>query len=569
MHRPEILLRRSHELLFTRLDPSSFERHDVFSSKVESEECPIACAGELCTTAIATKHTTGLYNFTPEGFSALGQIPEEGVVHTLVSPNGKYLVTQVAVKESQPANVAVWDISTLSLIKRFQQHSWPVFAWSTDCETCLRLTTNAVIVLEGEMHTAKQIGKIPVRPVKGKEYISEMRRNTLVLIQPSDRDCEGSIQLFSRDDLSAPCNVFPHTTLDGADILWAPDDLHAIIITRVDTDRSNQSYYGTRGVILVDCQRKKMRHIKLGEGSSPHDISWSPNGKEFIIIYGRMPHNVATIYSAAGAPLFEFSSAPRNVVAWAPDGRTIALGGSGSLNGEFVFWDRENLENPLKANGRMGGIVMKGSTYAWSPCSRYFLCAVLASRMQVGNCVAIFARDGQRVANIQMDQLLEACWVPYNPKIYADIPFRPKYQSANQISEQPKLFVPKHRSAEAAKFLQRNDSTDGVRRVVKPSQKISSVIPGAVVAAPRRNPSPVGSRRPPEARDKQVQAESVPEMNQKIRSLSKKLREIVVLQESTSVSLTSDQLKKIEKKPSIESEIERLSELVRNNSSEK
>ena len=559
MPQPELILRRRREVVFTSIDPVSRNRTDAISTQADTDECSIAFADD--TTAIPTKQAVSLYSHNAEGVHSLGNVTETNVLHSILSPNGKFLVTYGAVSSAQHSNVTVWDLATFSPMKRFQQHSWPVFYWSTNSKTCLRFTTNAVLVLDGDMHNATQIGSIAVRPAKGKEYTCEMQHETIILIQPSNGDAEGSVQLFALSDVSAPCNTFPLETLDGGDIHWSPNGAHAIVITCVDIDRSNKSYYGTRGVILIDTIKRKMKTIKLPQGSMPHDVCWNPTGGEFLIVHGKMPQNGATIYSTSGAPLFEFASAPRNIACWAPNGRTIALGGSGSLNGEFVFWDRANLENIAKVNGRMGGFTMKCSSYEWSPCSRYFLCAVLASRMQVGNCVTIWTSSGEKYASIPMDGLLEARWVPYSPKLYADLPFIAKYQSAQLTEKKPALYVPRHRSEEAAKLLSRGNTAAAVKKVTKPAARKEGVL-GATVEAPKAD-SGQDNRRQPQ-KPKVLTPEERTEAERKVRSLQKKLREIAKLKEAGAGALTPAQKEKLEKAASVENEIAKLTAQLEN-----
>ena len=556
MPQPELILRNSREVIFTSINPSSRERVDAITSKADTDECPIAFTGS--TTAIPSKQAVALYRHGADGVSAHGSVAATNVLHALVSPNGKFLVTYSALSGAQHANVTVWDTKTLEPMKSFQQHSWPVFFWSSDAATCLRFTTNAVLVLRGDMHNAEQIGKIAVRPVKGKEYTCEMQNETIVLVQPSDAENDGAVQLFDVKDVTKPCNTFPLENLDSGDILWSPSGSHAIVITCVDTDKSNSSYYGSRGVILVDAGRRKMKSIKLPQGSMPHDICWNPTGAEFIIVHGKMPQNGATIYGLTGAPLFEFASAPRNIACWAPNGRTIALGGSGSLNGEFVFWDRQNLETIAKCNGRMGSFTMKCSSYSWSPCSRYFMCAVLASRMQVGNCVTIWTPSGHKYASIPMDHLLEARWVPYDAALYADVPFIAKYQSAQLTEKKPALYVPKHRSEEAAKLLQRGNAFAAVKKVTKPTNRLESDVIGGVVAVS------VKPKVKKEEKPKVVELtpEKRLETEKKIRALQKKSREIEKLKEADPETLTEAQLEKMQKAASVEADIIKLTELL-------
>ena len=76
-------------------------------------------------------------------------------------------------------------------------------------------------------------------------------------------------------------------------------------------------------------------------------MTWSPNGREFIVVYGTMPSK-STLFDHRAQPVFDFGPASRNTVKYNGRGRLLYLGGFGNLTGEVV--NTFNLCNYLKMN---------------------------------------------------------------------------------------------------------------------------------------------------------------------------------------------------------------------------
>jgi translation initiation factor 2A len=73
-----------------------------------------------------------------------------------------------------------------------------------------------------------------------------------------------------------------------------------------------------------------------------HDVSWTPNASQFIVLSGKQPA-VATLYDHNGTPLFEFGKRYRNTIRICPFSNLLLLGGFGNLPGEMDFWCLDTL----------------------------------------------------------------------------------------------------------------------------------------------------------------------------------------------------------------------------------
>ena len=73
----------------------------------------------------------------------------------------------------------------------------------------------------------------------------------------------------------------------------------------------------------------------------------------------------STQYNNKGDPIYEFGTAHRNTISWAPHGRFLCLAGFGNLAGEMDFYD---MTKRIKIGTNSAHCTV---TYGWSPSSRY------------------------------------------------------------------------------------------------------------------------------------------------------------------------------------------------------
>ncbi len=68
----------------------------------------------------------------------------------------------------------------------------------------------------------------------------------------------------------------------------------------------------------VDCK------VELDKKGPIHDVAWSPNSSEFIVVYGTMPAK-ATLFDHRASPMYELGSAARNQVSFNSTGRFFVV----------------------------------------------------------------------------------------------------------------------------------------------------------------------------------------------------------------------------------------------------
>ena len=97
-----------------------------------------------------------------------------------------------------------------------------------------------------------------------------------------------SIKIYGLLSLSAPptCQK-TFFKADRAQIKWNVVGTHVLVLTQTEVDKSGKSYYGeTGGFSLLSADGNFDLRLTLDKDGGIHDFNWSPNSKEFMVIYG-------------------------------------------------------------------------------------------------------------------------------------------------------------------------------------------------------------------------------------------------------------------------------------------
>lgn len=137
-----------------------------------------------------------------------------------------------------------------------------------------------------------------------------------------------------------------------------------------------------------------------------HDVTWSPNSKEFAVVYGYVPTKT-TIFNSRAEVVHNFALAPRNYIRFSPHGRFLLLAGFGQMAGQMDIYDIE------KDYLKICTIEVSSATICdWSPDDKYILTAITIPRLRVDNSVRIWHVGGGLVYNEQSEELCHVIWRP-------------------------------------------------------------------------------------------------------------------------------------------------------------
>ena len=147
--------------------------------------------------------------------------------------------------------------------------------------------------------------------------------------------------------------------------------------------------------------------MSVDKEGSIHDITWSPNSKEFGVVYGYMPAKT-TIFNNRAEAGHTFPLAFRNTILFSPHGRCVIVAGFGNISGgQMDIYDLE--KDYQKVCTVEAG---NPSVCEWSPDGKHILTATTSPRLRVDNGVRIWHVGGGLMYNEDLQELYHVAWRP-------------------------------------------------------------------------------------------------------------------------------------------------------------
>ena len=137
-----------------------------------------------------------------------------------------------------------------------------------------------------------------------------------------------------------------------------------------------------------------------------HDVTWSPNSKEFGVVYGYMPAKT-TIFNAKANATHSFALGPRNTILFSPHGKYVLVAGFGNLAGQMDIYDMEKDYRKISTIEASNASVCE-----WSPDGKHILTATTSPRLRVDNGVRIWHVGGGLMYNEELQELYHVAWRP-------------------------------------------------------------------------------------------------------------------------------------------------------------
>mmetsp|Transcript_70221 Transcript_70221/g.146343 ORF Transcript_70221/g.146343 Transcript_70221/m.146343 type:complete len:631 (+) Transcript_70221:36-1928(+) len=350
-----------------------------------------------------------------------------GALAVSFSPQGSFLQTWEKLTEElqqSGGNLRLWDPQTGAFLtgfsqKAFSKEKWPYIRWTDDEMIACMSITNGVHLYNGQDIAQGVISKVSQENLSSYSISPGPPPYKIVTFVPEVKDKPAAVTLFAYPNLEEPVTRKVMFRASDASFLWSPTGAAVLVRTSTDVDATGKSYYGESKMAYLASDGKSDSNVALGKEGPIHDVAWSPSGKEFIVVYGFMPAK-ATLFDMKCKAVFDFGTGSRNTVAWAPHGRFVMLGGFGNISGNLEFWDnnRKKVIAAVKAPGT--------TSWAWSPCSRFFLTATLFPRLRVDNGFKIFKYDGSLVTEQTVPhELYQVSFRPAKPSVHPDRPASP------------------------------------------------------------------------------------------------------------------------------------------------
>jgi translation initiation factor 2A len=351
----------------------------------------------------------------------LATLVVSNVFEVAFSPRGTYLSTweRPAKDENGDAtkNLKIWrstedipDGAEKEPIGRFVQKSqtgWNL-QYTSDEKYCARLVTNEVQFYSSDDLTTVW-NKLRVEGVTDFALAPGQSYNVAVFI-PERKGQPAAVKVFNVPQFNSSISQKTFFKGDKVQLKWNSLGTSLIVLAQTDVDKSNKSYYGETTLYLLSANGSLDARVTLDKEGPIHDVSWSPNGKEFGVIYGYMPAKT-TIFNHRAVASHSFPLGPRNTIIFSPTGRFALVAGFGNLAGQIDVYD-------LEKDYRKVCTIESGnpSVCQWSPDSRYIMTATTSPRLRVDNGVKLWHIGGGIMYHEDMVELYNVSWKPCLPE---------------------------------------------------------------------------------------------------------------------------------------------------------
>ncbi|KAI1811611.1 translation initiation factor eIF-2A [Poronia punctata] len=351
----------------------------------------------------------------------LSTLAVSNVFDVAFSPRGTYVSTweRPAKDENGDAtkNLKVWrtiddlpESAEKTPIGRFVQKSqngWNL-QYTSDEKVCARLVTNEVQFYSSD-NLSTVWNKLRAEGVTDFAIAPGQSKNLAVFI-PERKGQPAAVKVFNVPQFTTPISQKTFFKGDKVQLKWNSLGTSLLVLAQTEVDKSNKSYYGETTLYLLNANGSLDARITLDKEGPIHDVSWSPNGKEFGVIYGYMPAKT-TIFNHRAVASHTFPLGPRNTIIFSPTGRFTLVAGFGNLAGQIDVYD-------LEKDYRKVCTIESGnpSVCQWSPDSRFIMTATTSPRLRVDNGVRLWHVGGGIMYNEDMVELYNVSWRPCLPE---------------------------------------------------------------------------------------------------------------------------------------------------------
>ncbi|KAF2018478.1 translation initiation factor eIF-2A [Aaosphaeria arxii CBS 175.79] len=342
-------------------------------------------------------------------------LPTPNVFELGFSPLGTYIITwQRPTKDEEGnavKNLKVWRTvadngSEQTVVGQYVQKSqtgWNL-QYTSDEQLCARIVTNEVQFYEsGDLGTVWN--KLRIEGVSD-FAVSPGKNHSVAVFVPEKKGMPAAVKVFQVPQFSAPVSQKTFYKGDKVQLKWNQLGTSLIVLAQTEVDKTNKSYYGETNMYILSANGTFDSRIQLDKEGPIHDVSWSPNSKEFGVVYGYMPAKT-TIFNQRAVAQHNFDLGPRNTILFSPHGRFVLVAGFGNLAGHMDIYDLDKNYNKVCT------IQAANCTHCeWSPDGKHILTATTSPRLRVDNGVRIWHVGGGLMYNEEMAELYHVTWRP-------------------------------------------------------------------------------------------------------------------------------------------------------------
>jgi translation initiation factor 2A len=236
--------------------------------------------------------------------------------------------------------------------------------------------------------------------------LSPGKTHSIAVFVPEHKGQPAAVKVFIVPQFNLPVSQKTFFKGDKVQLKWNNEGTSLIVLAQTEVDKSNKSYYGETMLYILSASGGFDSRISLDKEGPIHDVKWSPNSKEFGVVYGYMPAKT-TIFNQRAVANHSFALGPRNEIIFSPHGRYVIVAGFGNLAGQMDIYDLE------KNYEKVCTIQASNPTICeWSPDGQHILNATTSPRLRVDNGIRIWHVGGSLVYSEDMHELYNVVWRP-------------------------------------------------------------------------------------------------------------------------------------------------------------
>nr|XP_058942590.1 eukaryotic translation initiation factor 2A-like [Pocillopora verrucosa] len=508
-------------------------------------------------------------------FSLVCRIPKEKTQCLDFSPKATHLSIweQYTASKDQSAgvnNLEIWNLQAGRLVAGFSQKKKDTWQpkWSEDESVCARSVNNEIHCFH-EADFTSIATKLRLQGISDFELSPGPPPFTVAAYVPGSKGAPSYVRLFRHPNFDNPASVLANKSFFKADrvkLMWNKKGSAVLVVTTTDVDTTGASYYGEQTLHYISTSGESSM-VQLAKRGPIYSVQWSPNSKEFCVVYGFMPAK-ATLFNIKCESLFDFGTGPRNDVFYNPHGNIICLAGFGNLRGQLEMWSRKDFKLISKPQA-------SDSTYfEWCPDGEHILTATTSPRLREGNGYKLWHYTGKLLDERRVSELWEVKWQPvpdgkfkeptidYSAAVSATTQEQQKtkdvYRPPGLRGLAPSVKVHENEPAENMKPKEGQEISKSAAKNKKKREAKARAKQEQEVATQEA----VRSKLPPSSPASPPVADTTlpPEKEKKLRNLKKKLRQIEDLKEQqrSGKTLEKNQLDKMAAEASLIKEIQEL-----------
>ena len=195
---------------------------------------------------------------------------------------------------------------------------------------------------------------------------------------------------------------------DKVDMMWNQKGNGLLLLTSTDVDQSGVSYYGKQALHYMTTKGDSYA-VQLSAEGPIHAVAWNPRSTDFCVVYGYMPSK-ATLFNLKCDSIFEFDTGHRNSLYFNDFGNLLLFGGFGNLPGHIEMWDMTKKKKIAENRA-------PDTTYLeWCPTGDMFMSATTAPRLRMSNGFKVWHYSGSLLHETNWpdkQELLEVIWQKY------------------------------------------------------------------------------------------------------------------------------------------------------------